>query len=220
MDEFIREVDDEYRRERVAQIWRRYGGLIVAAAICLVIAIGGWRYWQHREQGRAEAAGARFEEALRQLRDNQGDEGRRTLEELAGTAPAGYGILTRFRLAGETGRTEAAAGARAFDAIAADGAVDATLRDLARLRGAILRLDEQDPTAAERELERLATPNNAWRHTAREMVGLSSLKRGDVERAGRFFDQIAADRETPQALRGRLEIYVALVAGGSVQPTQ
>ena len=52
------------------------------------------------------------------------------------------------------------------------------------------------------------------------MLGLAALKQGDYDGAGRWFDQIAADRETPQALRSRLEIYTALVAGGPVQATQ
>ena len=46
------------------------------------------------------------------------------------------------------------------------------------------------------------------------------LKRGDYDDAGRWFDQIAADRETPQALRSRLEIYSALVNAGPAQATQ
>ncbi len=46
-----------------------------------------------------------------------------------------------------------------------------------------------------------------------------ALKKGDFEGAGRWFDQIAADRETPAGLRQRLEIYVGLVAGGPVQVT-
>ena len=66
----------------------------------------------------------------------------------------------------------------------------------------------------------IAAPTNAWRHTAREMLGLSALKRGDYDAAGRWFDQIAADRETPQALRSRLEIYSALVNAGPAQATQ
>jgi hypothetical protein len=69
-------------------------------------------------------------------------------------------------------------------------------------------------------LERLASPTNPWRHSARELLGLSGLKAGDYDVAGRWFDQIAADRETPQALRQRLEIYTAVVAGGPVQTTQ
>jgi hypothetical protein len=52
------------------------------------------------------------------------------------------------------------------------------------------------------------------------MLGLIGLKRGDYDFAGKWFDEIAADRETPQSLRGRLEIYTALVAAGPVQVTQ
>jgi hypothetical protein len=66
----------------------------------------------------------------------------------------------------------------------------------------------------------MATPTNPWRHSARELLGLSGLKAGDLEFAGRWFDQIAADRETPAGLRQRLEVYTALVAGGPVQVTQ
>jgi hypothetical protein len=97
--------------------------------------------------------------------------------------------------------------------------VPATLQDLARLRAAMLRLDA-DPAAAQRTLEQLANPSNTWRHTAREMLGLAALKRSDYDGAGRWFDQIAADRETPQSLRSRLEIYTALVAAGPVLVTQ
>jgi hypothetical protein len=91
---------------------------------------------------------------------------------------------------------------------------------LARLRAAMLRMDTADPATVQPVLERLATPTNVWRHTARELLGLSAMKRGDYEGASRWFDQMAADRDTPQGLRGRLELYSSLVAGGPIQTTQ
>jgi hypothetical protein len=219
-DEFIREVDEEYRRERMAQIWKRYSGVIVGVAILVVASVGGWRYWQHREEIQAQEAAGRYEEALRAARgEENSDEAEKSLEAIARAAPDGYRLLTRFRLAGELGQQSAEDGAKAFDALAADGSVPQVWQDLARLRGAILRLDG-DPAAVRPTLERLATPTGAWRHSARELLGLSGLKSGDYDFAGRWFDQIAADRETPQALRQRLELYSALVAGGPVQATQ
>lgn len=218
--EFLREVDEEYRRDRAAQIWKRWNGVIIGLAVLAVAAVGGWRYWQHREVQRAEAAAARFEEAVRLSRDGKGEEAERTLDALAREAPAGYRLLARFRAAAETAKRDASAGAAAYDALSADTALDGTMRDLARLRGALLRLDAPDPAAALTSLQGLAQPTNAWRHTAREMLGLASLKRNDYEAATRWFDQIAADRETPQGLRQRLEIYTALAASGPVQPTQ
>lgn len=219
-NEFVREVNEEYRRDRIAQIWTRYSGVIVGLAILLVVAVGGWRYWQHLERTRAEAAATRFEDALRLARDGKGEEAERAFAGLASEASGGYRMLAQFRLAAELGQRNAEDGAKAYDTLAAESGVTAVMQDLARLRGAMLRMDSADPAQAQVALERLATPANAWRHTARELLGLLGLKRGDPDFAGRWFDQIAADRETPPNLRSRLEIYTALVAAGPVQVTQ
>ncbi|HEX2136835.1 MAG TPA: tetratricopeptide repeat protein [Microvirga sp.] len=219
-DEFIREVDEEYRRDQIARMWARYNGVIIAVAVLLVVAVAGWRYWQYTQDLQAQAAAARYQEALQLSADGKDDEAARTLEALARDAPGGYALLTRFRLAAELGRNNAEDGARAFDALAADAGIDATWRELARLRAALLRLDSAEPAALRQSLEPLTGASSPWRHSARELLGLSALKAGDIEEAGRWFDQIAADRETPAALRQRLETYTALVAGGPVQVTQ
>jgi hypothetical protein len=220
MGDFIREVDEEYRRDQIMQIWKRYSGVIVGVIILVVAAVGGWRYWQYAERQQAEAAAVRYEDALRLARDGKSEEAERALEALAKDAPRGYQTLSRFRLAAELGRQNAEDGAKAYDALAADANVEPVMQDLARLRAAMLRLDAAEPGAVQPALERLATPTNVWRHTARELLGLSAIKRGDYDGAGRWFDQIAADRDTPQGLRGRLELYTSLVAGGPIQTTQ
>ena len=219
MGDFIREVDEEYRRDRIMAIWKRYSGVIVGVIVLVVAGVGGWRYWQHMERQRAEAAAVRYEEAVRLAREGKSDEAEQRFAALAKEAPPGYQTLSRFRLAAEQGRQNADEGAKAYDALAADGGVEPVMQDLARLRAAMLRIDTADPAAVQPSLERLATPTNVWRHTARELLGLSALKRGDYDAAGRWFDQIAADRDTPQGLRGRLELYTSLVAGGPVQTT-
>jgi hypothetical protein len=219
-NEFIREVDDEYRRDQVAQMWKRHSGLIVALAVLLVALVGGWRYWQYSQEMNAQAAAVRFEDALKLSRDGSGDEAEKALEALAKDSPAAYALLSRFRLAAELGKGSAEEGAKAFEALATDPSVNDAWQGLARLRAAMLRIDSADAAAMRQQLEGLATPTGIWRHSARELLGLSGLKAGDMEMAGRWFDQIAADRETPAAMRQRLQVYTALVAGGPVQPTQ
>ncbi|MDB5592240.1 tetratricopeptide repeat protein [Enterovirga sp.] len=218
-DPFLREVDEEYRREQLAQVWKRFGGVILGLALLLVGGVGGWRYWQHAQVTRSEAAAVRYEDALQLARDGKGDEAEKALAALAGDGASGYALLARFRAAAEIGDGDVEGGARAFDAIAADAAVQGSLRDLARFRAAALRIGSGSGDVAA-ALEPMAAGTQPWRHSAREMLGLAALKRGDLEAAGRWFDQIAADRETPQGLRGRLEIYTALVAGGPVAITQ
>lgn len=217
MDEFIREVDEEYRREQILAIWRRYSGLIVAVAILIIAGVGGWRYWEYTQQQQAQAAALRFDDAIRLARDGKEDEAEKTFAGISQDAPGGYRLLSRFRLAAEQGKQNPEQGAKAYDALANDAAIDGTMQDLARLRAAMLRMDLADPGNATHDLERLSSPTNAWRHTARELLGLASLKKGDFDGASRWFDQIAADRDTPAGLRSRLEIYTALAAGGPVQ---
>jgi hypothetical protein len=218
-DEFFREVDEEYRRDRIAQIWTRYNGVIIGLAILVVVAVGAWRYWQHTEEMNAQASGSRYEQALILSREGKSREAEQALEALAKDAHGGYGLLTRFRLAAELGNQNPEDGAKAFDALSGDSKVDTVWQDFARLRAAMLRMDTGDQASVRQSLERLAAPSNPWRHSARELLGLSGLKAGDMDYAGRWFDQIAADRETPAALKQRLEIYTALVAGGPVQVT-
>src|SRR5919206_5319817 len=133
MGDFIREVDEEYRRDQIMQIWKRYSGVIVGLAILLVAAVGGWRYWQYAEQQRAEAAAGRYEEAVRLAREGKSDDAEKALEALAKDAPQGYATLSRFRLAAELGKQNPEEGAKAFDALSGDGRVEPALQDLARL---------------------------------------------------------------------------------------
>jgi hypothetical protein len=38
-NEFIREVNEDYRRDQVAEIWRRYSGVIIALAVLVVAGV-------------------------------------------------------------------------------------------------------------------------------------------------------------------------------------
>lgn len=220
-DEFIREVDEEYRRDQMAQIWKRYNGVIIGVAALVVAGVGGWRYWEHYQDTRSQASAVRYEEALRLSSEDKGQESQAAFEALIKEdGSAGYNLLARFRLAAEMGASSVENGASAFDALANDASAPPLWKDLARLRAAWLRIDTAEPARLRQAVEPLAVPSNAWRHSARELLGLSGLKAGDMDYAGRWFDQIAADRETPSALRQRLAIYTALVAGGPVQATQ
>jgi hypothetical protein len=218
-NEFIREVNEDYRRDQVAEIWRRYSGVIIALAVLVVAGVGGWRYWQHDQGVRAQAASERFEVANRLAREGKTAEADKAFEAIEAEAPAGYALLARFRSATETAKRDPKAGAAEYDALANDTKIGTGLRDLARLRSALLRVDGTDADAALATLQGLAAPNGPFRHTAREMLGLVALKRGDFEGAGRWFDQINADAQTPQNLRQRIEVYAALVAGGPVTVT-
>ena len=207
----------------IAQIWQRYNGIIIGVVVLVVAGVGGWRFWQHMQQTRAQEAAARYEEALRLSSEDKGQEGAGRLRDRReggwrhGLCPARPLPPRRRDSASRTPEN----GASAYDALAADAARARALegsRPPSRRDGCASTPPKPPPLR--QAVEPLAVPTNAWRHSARELLGLSGLKAGDMDYAGRWFDQIAADRETPAALRQRLAVYTALVAGGPVQVTQ
>jgi hypothetical protein len=217
MADIFREIDEEVRRDKAAALWKKYGGAFIAVAAIAVAGVGGWQYWQYREQQASQIVGARFEAALKSSRDGNSAEAETILKELTETAPAGYRQIARFRLAAETGKRDAVAGAAAFDAIAKDTSLDAFYRDLARVRAGTLKVDIAPYAEVKAELEPLTTPQGAWRHSAREMLGIAALKANLFEDAGRWFDAIVTDPQTPAVLRQRTDLYLALVRGGPVE---
>lgn len=217
MADIFREIEEEVRRDKAAELWKKYGWVVTMLAVLAVVAVAGWQFWQHRQNQAAAALGARLEAALKSSRDGDSAQADTMLKELAANAPAGYREIARFRLASETAKTDPAAGAAAFDTIANDGAVGPVYRDLARLRASILRVDLVPYDELKTTLEPLAAPQGAWRHTAREFLGVSALKANHFEAAGRWFDAIVTDPATSAAERQRAELYLALVRGGPVE---
>jgi hypothetical protein len=109
--------------------------------------------------------------------------------------------------------TDPKAAVAAYDAIAADGSVDIDLRDAASLRAGMLLVDTAPFDEVRRRLEPMAEPGRAFRHTAREMLALSAWRNNDATSARRYIDMIAADSETPQGTRSRVEMLSALLTG-------
>lgn len=216
MADIFREIDEEVRRDKAAELWKKYGWVISALAVLAVLAVAGWQYWLHREAQASQAVGARLEAALKSSRDGDSAQAETILKELVASAPAGYRQIARFRLAAETGKRDPAAGAAAFDALANDATLDQTFRDLAKLRAGILRVDLAPYAEVKAALEPLAAPQGPWRHSAREFLGVAALKANLYDEAGRWFDAAITDPQVPQALRQRVDLYLALVRGGPV----
>ena len=57
-DTFLKEVDEELRKERLNQFVARYGWWILAAVVLVLGAIGGALWWNNRQEAKAAEHGA------------------------------------------------------------------------------------------------------------------------------------------------------------------
>jgi hypothetical protein len=136
VSELFDEVDEEVRREQLKKLWERYSIFIIAGAILIVAAVGGWRGYQYLEAKKAAEAGAAFEAAADLSEQNKHAEAEAAFTKLAATAPYGYRMLSRLRAAAEVATRDPQAAAKLYDDIAADRSVGAPEQDLARIRAA------------------------------------------------------------------------------------
>lgn len=215
MADIFREVDEEVRRDRALEFWKKYQTLFIVLAVVIVAAAGGWRFYQERQRAESEAAGSRYEAALQLARENKTSEADEAFQSIIKQGPAGYALLARFRAAADATASDKAKAVSIYDSLAQDPKLAGPLQDVARIRAALLRLDEADQKEIERRLTPLAQPGAPFRNSARELLAVAALKREAYQAAGRYLDSIVVDAEAPQGVRQRAEALLGLVSGAS-----
>jgi hypothetical protein len=211
VSELFDEVDEEVRRDQLKKLWDQYSIYIIAGALLIIAAVGGWRGYQYLEAKKAAEAGAAFDAALDLSEQNKHAEAEAAFDKLAATAPGGYRMLARLRAAGEVATRDPKAGARMYDDIAGDRSIGTEQQDLAKIRAAGLLLDTESYPNMLQRLEAATKPEATFRHTARELLALSAWRANDTTAARQWLDMIAGDGETPSAMRARAEALQALL---------
>jgi hypothetical protein len=175
-------------------------------ALLVVAGVAGWEGWRWYEAREASRAAETFllaaEGAAAEGTDPAAAAAR--FAAVAQDAPAGYRTLARLRAAAllaEAGDVEAALAA--WDALARDAGADQLYRDLATVMWGLHAVDGSDPGQIEARLAPLAADGAPWRASAREVLALAALKRGDADGARRAFQALLADAAAPAGLRER-----------------
>ena len=194
MADIFHEVEEDLRRDQAAAIWKKYGNLLVGAALLLVLAVAAHWGWTKYATNQQLQASADFLSAA-STKDLKARE-----TALAKVVADGgtYAVLAQFRLA-ETA-IEAGDKAKARDilaGIAKDHSADKALYELAAIQAALLELEIGKPETAAAMVEHLTKEGEAYRLSALEVTGLAAVAAGDTEKAKTTFETLkkTADAE-------------------------
>ena len=210
--DIFREVDEEMKREAFAKLWDKYGYLVLGAAIAIIVSVAGYKYWKYQQAEQAATYGTRFMDALDLAKTKEKDLAELSLRQIAQEGPRGYAMLAKMREAA----AKAAAGnlkeaTSSYDELAKSGTVDPVFRDFSRIQAAMLRVDDADEAEMKHRLGDLAVGTSTWRHSARELLGLSAFKAGNMASAENYYTQALSDREAPGGVRQRAEMMLSLI---------
>ncbi|MGK9232459.1 tetratricopeptide repeat protein [Inquilinus limosus] len=210
MTDIFREVDEALREDRVKAIWNRYGRLIVAGAVAIVLGTAAFVGWRSYSQSQAQSQTRALVDAQQQAAADP-QNAASIYAAVAADSSADRAALARLleaRADLDAGKRDEAG--KTYEQIAGDSGVNPVVRDLARLYAVTARLDDGDPVALDTELAPLAADGSPWRASARELQGLLALRQGDKAKAREIFEALAKDPASPPGVRSRADQLLSI----------
>lgn len=202
-ESFLREVDEDLRRDRMRDFATRYGKWLIAAVVLFLAAIAGWMYWQNQQRQQAAAQSEELSAIFVDIgsgRLNNAKPRLQALENADNGVIRASALLTQAAIALEANdRSTALSKYKALSG----GDFPETHQQLGLVRATALEFDTIKPEEVIARMQPLAKPGEPWFGSAGELTAMAYLKQGQRQPAAKLFAAIAADRTVPESLRSR-----------------
>ena len=218
-ESFLREVDENLRRDQARDFAKKYGGWLIAAVVLFLAAVGGWLYWQQYQQKQAEAQSEELTKIYSQIgagQTKQAQQGLQGLESSGNSVVRTLALLTEAAVALDA--NDKATAIAKYNAVANDSHAPQPYRDVALIRSVGMQFDQMKPEDVISKLQPLTKPGEPWFGTAGELTAMAYIKQGNKAAAGKLFAAIAADNNAPPTLRSRSAQIAGTLGVDAVAP--
>ena len=213
-DVLFREIEDDLRQDQANKLWTNYGKYFVGAAIAVVAGVAAFQGWQTYDLNNRQAAGETFAAAQKLIEENKTEEALDAFSKISSEG-TGYALLAKFRAAALKSEAGDVAGAVAdYATLADDTSASSYYKNMAIILGAFAELDSgASGSSLIGRVSELNDATNPWRHSAREILGLDALNKGETSKAAEFFKAIADDATAPQTVKARTGEMLKIIGG-------
>jgi len=202
VSDIFQEVEEDVRRERYEQLWKKYGNYILAAAGILVLGVAGYQAWQNYDLSQRQKVSDQFRAATQAAQSGNAPKAETDFSALAKDAPSGYATLAKFHLSAaylaQGKRDPAIALLRELMASS-----DELISNTARLRLAWIMADASPKADIVMLLQPMTAADSPWRFAAAEVIAYVDLKDGARTQAIDEYQKLAQDAQAPTSLRQR-----------------
>lgn len=181
MSDFLRELEEDIREERMLNLWHKYGNYLIGLAIIIVIGTCSYVVWQHMKTNAQIRNHVSFSQAVDLLKQGKKEDALKVFHDLAEEG-GGYGKLAQLYEASLLANPEAL-----YAKISKENAADPALSKLPKILNASRALDKSESLAS---LEPLTAPKNAWAPLSLELLALENVKKGNTVEAAKLYMRI------------------------------
>ena len=202
MSDIFQEVEEDVRRERYEQLWKKYGNYIIAAAGVLVLAVAGYQAWKTYDLSQRQKISEQYRLASQAAEGGNLVKAETDFAALAKDAPTGYASLSKLHLAGaligQNKRDQAVSLLRELTASS-----NPLVANSARLRLAWIMADASPKTEIAQLLQPLTPADSPWRFAAGEVLAYLDLKAGARAQAITEYQKLSQEPDASPSLRQR-----------------
>lgn len=215
-DTFVREVDENLRRDQMQEFAKKYSGLIIGALVLFLAAAGGFIYWQNYKQQQSEKQVEQLAQTFTDIGAGKSSAAPKQLDELADSHSSAVRATALFaRAALALQKNDSKLAIAKYGEIAGDDDLPQPYRDAALIRQTALEFDSLKPEQVIARMSPLAKTGNPWFGSAGEMTAMALIKQGKKAEAGKLFGDMAKDKQVPDTLRARF-VQIASTLGVDV----
>jgi len=214
---FVKEVDENLRRDRVRDFVRDNGRFLVAGLIVFLAACGGIIWYQQHRQQLAQGHVEQLAQLYKDIGDGNTSKVPQQLDDLSNSSSKAVRATALFtRAAFAIQQNDRKLAISTYKTIRDDSSLPDSYRNAALIRETALEFDQLTADQVIAQLQPLAKPGNPWFGSAGEMTALALIKAGKNKEAGQLFATLAKDQSVPESIRNRsIQISGSLGADAS-----
>jgi len=217
LSDFLREVDEDYRRDQLINLWKRFGPWMIGAAIATVVAVAGFKAWDAYVSKERQARAEIYETAVNAVNEGRMNEAFANLIELQDAGGEGYATLARFAQAKllllEDKIGEAVV---LYESVKTDSSAPEVFRDYATYLSAAAQFDMLSADEMQERLTLLIQTEGSWSALSNELLAMSYLRESREDQAREILNVLSVDPTAPPGVAARASNVLAVMGPAAV----
>lgn len=220
MSDIFQEVEEDVRREKYEELWKKYGSWIITGAVVFVASVAGYQAWQAYDRSARISDSEAFIAALEKAEKGSEPDAAAAFEELSKTAGSGYSVLASFQRAALLTQSGDIDGAHAvYDELSEDSSIGRDFRELAVIKSSFLKADLLSFEEMTARVGPIVDTKSQWRYSARELLAYAALRANKLDEALAAYESLSTDVDAPVDVRARAVEMLAITEAAKKKST-
>ena len=211
-EEFIREVDEELKEEKLQKLWKKIAPFVISLSLGIVLFTTSIVGWGKYSKNKNQKIGDDFSAAVELIKEKDFDTTLLALDRITEKAHDGYATMAKMKKASILIKEGNFDQGLSIYLNLENNAFDQTFRDMATIMYVFNAIDHKSTDELLNKIERL-TKNSEWIFSALELKAFLLLKSGQKKESLKVFQQIMRTNNAPTTLIGRARDMIDHIKG-------